>query len=240
MLPPNSGLNCARQRQYISQNRWYRRQATRCLIQSHNATVGRQVCVGFGPFFGHVIGLYLYPRFVLLIVFGRLLDMTGLSFVLWLPLTVLLHVKCLLSVQAFCSASCINLVMFCYACLLAAWSIVLEKLAVSQLVIFPAFYRTRRFITAFTSAHHLCLSWASSIQSVSPHPNSWRSILNIIVPSTPGSSEWSPSLTFSHQNPVYTFPRSHTCYMPHPSHSSQFNHPNNIGWGVQIIKLLIM
>ena len=25
--------------------------------------------------------------------------------------------------------------------------------------------------------HHLCLSWASSIQSIPPHPTSWRSIL---------------------------------------------------------------
>jgi len=35
---------------------------------------------------------------------------------------------------------------------------------------FPAFYGTPRFITALTSAHHLSLSWASSIQSVPPHP----------------------------------------------------------------------
>jgi hypothetical protein len=27
--------------------------------------------------------------------------------------------------------------------------------------------------------------------------------------------------------------------MPRSSHSSQFYHPKNIGWGVQIIKLLI-
>ena len=42
---------------------------------------------------------------------------------------------------------------------------------------FPAFYGTRKFITAFTSARHLSLSWASSIRSVSPHLTSWRSIL---------------------------------------------------------------
>jgi hypothetical protein len=41
---------------------------------------------------------------------------------------------------------------------------------------FPAFYGTRRFITAFTSACHLSLSWSSSIQSMPPHPTSWRSI----------------------------------------------------------------
>ena len=53
-----------------------------------------------------------------------------------------------------------------------------EKLTGTQLVKeFPAFYGTRRFITAFTSAHHLSLSWASSIQSLPPHPTSWRSIL---------------------------------------------------------------
>jgi hypothetical protein len=28
--------------------------------------------------------------------------------------------------------------------------------------------------------------------------------------------------------------------MPRPFHSSGFDHPKNIGWGVQIIKLLIM
>ena len=33
---------------------------------------------------------------------------------------------------------------------------------------------------------------------------------------------------------------SHTCCTSSPSHSSRFAHPNNIGWGVQIIKLLIM
>ena len=32
-------------------------------------------------------------------------------------------------------------------------------------------------ITVFTSARHLSLSWASSIQSMSLHPTSWRPIL---------------------------------------------------------------
>ena len=54
----------------------------------------------------------------------------------------------------------------------------LEKLTGFQLVKnFPAFYWTRRFITAFISARHLSLSWASSIQSRPPHPTSWRYIL---------------------------------------------------------------
>ena len=42
---------------------------------------------------------------------------------------------------------------------------------------FPAFHGTRKFITALTNARHLSLSWASSIQSIYPHPISWRSIL---------------------------------------------------------------
>ena len=42
---------------------------------------------------------------------------------------------------------------------------------------FPAFHGTRRFITVLTSVCHLSLSWARPIQSIYPHPTSWRSIL---------------------------------------------------------------
>jgi len=42
---------------------------------------------------------------------------------------------------------------------------------------FPAFHRTRRFITALTSVRHLFLSWASTIQSIYPHPTSRRFVL---------------------------------------------------------------
>ena len=42
---------------------------------------------------------------------------------------------------------------------------------------FPTFHRTQRFITALTSVRHLSLSWASPIQSIYPHPTSWRYIL---------------------------------------------------------------
>jgi hypothetical protein len=56
--------------------------------------------------------------------------------------------------------------------LLTSWSSVLhEKLTGLQLVKkFPAFYGTRRFITIFTIARHLSLSWANSIQSIPPLP----------------------------------------------------------------------
>jgi len=54
----------------------------------------------------------------------------------------------------------------------------LEKLTGLQLVKkFPAFHGTRRFIIAHTSVRHLSLFCASPIQSIYPHPISWRSIL---------------------------------------------------------------
>ena len=72
-----------------------------------------------------------------------------------------------------------NLLTYLLTYLLTPWCrVLLEKLTGLQLVKkFPAFHGTRRFITALTSARHLSLSWASPIQSMYPHPNSWRSIL---------------------------------------------------------------
>ena len=63
--------------------------------------------------------------------------------------------------------------------LLTPWSrVLLEKLsgsAASQEI--TRIFGTRRFLTVFTSARHLSLSWANSIQSSQLPPNSWRSIL---------------------------------------------------------------
>jgi hypothetical protein len=75
--------------------------------------------------------------------------------------------------------------------LLCPWnSVLLEKLIGFQLVrIFPAFYEIRRFINAITTARHLSLLWASSIQST-PLSHFLNIHLNIILPSTPGSSKW--------------------------------------------------
>jgi hypothetical protein len=47
---------------------------------------------------------------------------------------------------------------------------------------FPALYRTRMFIAAFTRALHLSLSWARPIQSTTPNPISKSSIL--MLPTT--------------------------------------------------------
>ena len=63
--------------------------------------------------------------------------------------------------------------------------------------------------------------------------------LNIILPSTPGSPKWSLTSSFPIKT-VCTPLLSPTHYMPLPPHYSVFDHPNNIGWGIHIIKLLVM
>ena len=98
--------------------------------------------------------------------------------------------------------------------------VLLEKLAgsaASQEI--PRIFGNRRFITVLTSARHLSLSWANSIRSPQPPSHFLKSYLNIILPSASGSPQWSLSLRFPHQNPVYPSPLPHTCHIPRPSHS---------------------
>jgi len=52
---------------------------------------------------------------------------------------------------------------------------------------FPAVYVTQRFITLFTTACHVVLSWPRPIQSTSS--------LRVYVPSNPRSSKWSAFLS---------------------------------------------
>ena len=63
---------------------------------------------------------------------------------------------------------------------------------------------------------------------------------NTIHPSRPRSPQWSLSLRFPHQDPIHPPLRTYTRHMPSPSYSSRFYPPHNIGWGVQIIWLLVM
>ena len=81
----------------------------------------------------------------------------------------------------------------------------------------------------------------SQLHPVPTTPSHFPKIhLNIILPSTSWSPQWSLSLRFPHQNLAHTSPFLHMCNMPCLSHSSRFYHPQNIGWTVQIIKFLIM
>ena len=69
-------------------------------------------------------------------------------------------------------------ILYLLTYLLTPWSIVLlEKLtgtAASQEI--PRIFGTRRFLTVPTSARHLSLSWANSIQSPQLPLTSWRSM----------------------------------------------------------------
>jgi len=92
----------------------------------------------------------------------------------------------------------------------------------------PSVYGTQNFITAFTSACHLYLSWASSTQSMLPHTTSRRYILILSSYLRLGLPS-GLSIRFPYQNPVHTFPLPYTCCISRPSHSSRFDHPNL--WG---------
>ena len=106
--------------------------------------------------------------------------------------------------------------------LLTPWCrVLLEKLTGLQLVEkFPAFYGTRRFITALTSVRHLSLSCASPIQSTYPHPTSWRPILILSTHLRLGL----PSGLFPSGFPTKTYtPPSPHPYAPHAQPISFFS-----------------
>ena len=112
--------------------------------------------------------------------------------------------------------------LYVYTYLLTPWCrVLLEKLTGLQLVKkFPAFHGTRRFITTFTSVRHLFLSWAGPIQSIYPHPTSWRSILILSTHLRLGL----PVVSFPLVSPPgpYTPPSPHP-YAPHAQPISFFS-----------------
>jgi hypothetical protein len=93
-------------------------------------------------------------------------------------------------------------------------------------------YRTHKFPPPVPILNHLHPVHTPTSHFLKIH-------LNIILPCMPWSHKWSLSLRFSQKNPVYPFPLPHTRYMPSPSHASRFYHRCNIGWGIEIIKLII-
>ena len=122
-------------------------------------------------------------------------------------------------------------------------SLLPEKLTDPQLVrIFPTFYGTREFIIAFTRARHMSLSWSRSIQSMPPHHTSQIFILILSSHLRLGL----PSgflLQVSPPNPagLCTFPLP-SPYVLHalPISNLLILSPNNVCWGVQSIKFLVM
>ena len=64
--------------------------------------------------------------------------------------------------------------------------------------------------------------------------------LNIIFPFSTGSSKWSLSLRFHHQNPIHVSPLHHTCYIPRPSHSSRFDHRRILGEEYRSLSYLLI
>jgi hypothetical protein len=90
----------------------------------------------------------------------------------------------------------------------------LEKLVGPQLVQkFPAFYGNRMFITAFTKACRLSLSWASSIQFVFPLYSTSCKFLVFQVVSFP---------QIPYQNPECISPLPHICCVPAHLNPSDF------------------
>jgi hypothetical protein len=66
--------------------------------------------------------------------------------------------------------------------------------------------------------------------------NLFKIRFNIILPSTPRSSKWSPLFRLPHQNRVCNSPLPHTSHMPHRSHFPSFYHSKRLWWRAQIVK----
>jgi hypothetical protein len=111
--------------------------------------------------------------------------------VFWLKWVFVCHFQTL---QWSCFAHCSPYTLTYF--LTARSGVLLEKPTGSQPVKkFPAIYGTRMFISAFTSARHISLSWASSIQSIPPHSPIYAYFFQVVsIPQV------------SHQSTLYASP----------------------------------
>jgi hypothetical protein len=141
--------------------------------------------------------------------------LVAISLLFYICVKVYLIVKNLIHVLHLC----VNTSLISHVVLTTRSRFLLEKLTGPQLLKkFPAFYGTLRFSTALTTARHLSLSWARSIQYMLPSHFS-KIYFNIILRSTSGFSKWPPSLTFR-TKPLYAR-RFSTIRTACPAH---FNH----------------
>jgi hypothetical protein len=90
-----------------------------------------------------------------------------------------------------------------------------EKLIGSHLITkFPVFMEPERFISAFTSSHHLSLSWNQTYLVHANPPHVLKIHSNIILHLCLGL-ESGLSIRSPHQNHACTSPISHICHIPH-------------------------
>jgi hypothetical protein len=101
-------------------------------------------------------------------------------------------------------------------------------------------YGTQRFITMFTKACHwtLSLSQPNPVLPIDPYLSKVQ--LNVILPPTSRSYQWSLTFGPPNQNPVNTSPLPNASHMSCLSQPPWFNHPNNIWWRIQAMKVIIM
>ena len=85
---------------------------------------------------------------------------------------------------------------------------------------------------------HLVLSW-SQIDPAHAASHFSKIHFNIILPFCLDLPTGLLPLGFRPRTSTHLF-SPHTCYMPWPSQSSLFDHPDDILWGVQSIKLLVI
>jgi len=112
-------------------------------------------------------------------------------------------------------------------------TLLLENLTGRQLFKeFPVFYRTWNFITVFTTACHLSLSWTKLNQCMLSHKISLIFIL-FSHPYQGLPSGFCP--IYFPTKTIYTPLLLHACQMPRLSHSSGIDYTKFIWCGVRII-----